>query len=88
MLCVSFRNCDFITSYTWLKFWLEFQKSGNIQCTCVHILQCAYPMYMYSAIVHEVITPGAYCIKLLTGENSGYFLPEFFPVCKSMAEPC
>ena len=27
---------------------------------CVHILQlqCAYPMYMYNAIVHEVITPG------------------------------
>ena len=33
-------------------------------------------------------TPGAYCIKLLTGENSGYFLPEFFPVLKSMAESC
>ena len=32
--------------------------------------------------------PGAYCIKLLTGENSGYFLPEFFPVLKSMAESC
>ena len=33
-------------------------------------------------------TPLAYCIKLLTGENSGYFLPEFFPVLKSMAESC
>ena len=33
-------------------------------------------------------TPGAYCIELLTGENSGYFLPEFFPVLKSMAESC
>ena len=36
----------------------------------------------------DIKTPGAYCIKLLTGENSGYFLPEFFPVLKSMAESC
>ena len=25
---------------------------------CAHILQCAYPMYKYNAIVHDVITPG------------------------------
>ena len=36
----------------------------------------------------HVSKPGAYRIKLLTGENSGYFLPEFFPVLKSMAESC
>ena len=42
------------------------------------------PPLLYSEITKIIAIPGAYCIKLLPDNNSGYFNQSFFPVVKSM----
>ena len=54
---------------------------GNGSKLCHSIWACRLQLNI-SEISGWHSTPGAYCIKLLTGENSGYFLPEFFSCVK------
>ena len=52
--------CFLLYQYSTLKFWLEFQKSGYIQCTwlvCKYLTVCI-PYVLYNTTVHEVITSG------------------------------